>query len=177
MIEARELDIPAPSRYMTCDFDPLPYVFVGDEIFPLKTWLMRPYPGKLTKNNEFSNARWQMFHTPIRGKVENVENFVLACLSLQNYLRLIGNASYCRNGFTDSYDAVGNLQEGECRGLVSRNQGSAPINSVKGPRYSNQAIKMGNAIEDFVNTRCCFFYKKNVYKKMSLDNPKTLRKC
>ena len=23
----------------------LPYFLVGDEIFPLKTWLMRPYPG------------------------------------------------------------------------------------------------------------------------------------
>ena len=27
----------------------------------------------------------------------------------------------------------------------------------------------------FNNT--CFFYKKNFYKKMSLKNPKTLRKC
>ena len=40
MIEARELDIPAPSTYMKCDFDPLPYFLVGDEIFPLKTELM-----------------------------------------------------------------------------------------------------------------------------------------
>ena len=31
MIEARELDIT-----MTCDFNPLPYCYVGDEIFPLK---------------------------------------------------------------------------------------------------------------------------------------------
>ena len=54
MIEAREFDIPAPSTYMTCDFDPLPYFLVGDEILPLKTWVMRSYPGKLIKNNEFS---------------------------------------------------------------------------------------------------------------------------
>ena len=26
----------------------LPYFLVGDEIFPLKTWLMRPYPGTLS---------------------------------------------------------------------------------------------------------------------------------
>ena len=37
MTEARELDIPAPSTYMTCDFDPLHYFLVRDEIFPLKT--------------------------------------------------------------------------------------------------------------------------------------------
>ena len=53
-IGARELEISAPFTYMTCDFDPLPYFLVGDGIFPMKTWLMRPYPGKLTKNNEFS---------------------------------------------------------------------------------------------------------------------------
>ena len=55
------------------------------------------------------------------------------------------------NGFNDSYDATGNLQEGGCRGLISGNQGSVPKNRVKGSRYSNQSIKMRNAIEDFVN--------------------------
>ena len=33
-----ELDIPAPSTYMTCDFDSLTYFLVWDKIFPLKTW-------------------------------------------------------------------------------------------------------------------------------------------
>ena len=56
------------------------------------------------------------------------------------------------NGFTDLHDATGNLRQGEWRGLVSWNQGSMPINLVKGSRYSNEAIKMRNAIEDFVNS-------------------------
>ena len=71
---------------------------------------------------------------------------------MPNYLRLAHNASYCPNGFTDSYDATGNLQQGELRGLVSGNQGSVPINRVEGSCYSNQAIKMRNEIEDFVNS-------------------------
>ena len=25
----------------------LPYTLFGDDIFPLKTWLMKPYPGKI----------------------------------------------------------------------------------------------------------------------------------
>ena len=53
MIEAQELDIPAPSAYMTSDFDPLPYFLVGDQIF---TWLMRLYPGKLTKRQQIFNC-------------------------------------------------------------------------------------------------------------------------
>ena len=29
-----------------CKFFPLPYYLLGDETFPLKLWLLRPYPGK-----------------------------------------------------------------------------------------------------------------------------------
>ena len=42
MIEENRLDILPPSTYKSCDFDPLPYFFAGDEIFPSKAWLMRP---------------------------------------------------------------------------------------------------------------------------------------
>ena len=68
-----------------------------------------------------------MFYAPIRAKVENVENYVLACLSLHNYLRLTNNVSYCPNGFTDSYYATGNLKQEEWRSLVSGNQGSTNL--------------------------------------------------
>ena len=50
------------------------------------------------------------------------------------------------------YDASRNLQQGKWRGLVGGDQGSVPINLVKGYRYSNKAIKTRNAIEDFVNS-------------------------
>ena len=35
-------NIPQPESVEGCDFDPLPYFLVEDEIFPLKTWLMQP---------------------------------------------------------------------------------------------------------------------------------------
>ena len=38
-----ELDVPTPEASSGTI---LPYVLVSDEIFPLKTWLMKPYPGK-----------------------------------------------------------------------------------------------------------------------------------
>ena len=35
--------------------DPLPYFFLGDKIFPLKTSLMRPFPGLLDDSQKIFN--------------------------------------------------------------------------------------------------------------------------
>ena len=61
-IEGGGMNIPPPRHLEGCSFDPLPYYFVGDEIFPLKTWLMRPYPVQLSEEERilyyrFSRAR------------------------------------------------------------------------------------------------------------------------
>ena len=102
IVKENKLDIASPSAYKSCAYNPLPYFFVGDEIFPLKRWLMRPFPGKLTelqrsfdyrlsrKRRTIENAfgilaaRWRIFHTPMRANIENAENYTLACLALHN---------------------------------------------------------------------------------------------
>ena len=43
-----QMNLPDAEYLEGCNFDPLPYFLMGDEIFPLKTWLMRPIPGKLS---------------------------------------------------------------------------------------------------------------------------------
>ena len=49
------MNIPLPRSVEGCRFDPLPYYIVRDDIFPLKEWLMKPFPGtSLTSRNEFS---------------------------------------------------------------------------------------------------------------------------
>ena len=93
-----------------------------------------------------------IFYTQIRAKVEYVENFVLACLALHNYLRLTDNASYCPPGFTDSYDDTGNLQEGKWRTLAVGNEGMLPLSRVRGSRYSNDAVEMRNTLRRFLNS-------------------------
>ena len=114
---------------------------------------MRPYPGSLTLEQINFNYRLSR----ARRTIENafginmvsqymVENFVLACLDLNNYLRLIDNASYCPSGFIDSYDSTGNLREGKWRTLAIGNEGMLPINRVKGSRYSKNAIEMRNSL-------------------------------
>ena len=88
----------------------LPYALVGDEIFPLKPWLMKPYPGRnldesrrifnyrlsrarRTIENSFGilATRWRIHGRPIHANVENVEAMVKATACLQNYFQLTDN--------------------------------------------------------------------------------------
>ena len=111
----------------------LPFFLVGDEIFPLKKWLMRPYPGTdlACEENKIYNyrhsmvrrvienafgilsTRWRIFHKPIRATIKNVENYTLSCLALHNYLRQLNNALYKPVGFVDSKSKDGTIKEGE----------------------------------------------------------------
>ena len=75
--------------------------YLGDEIFPLKPWLLKPYPGvnlseePLVYNYRLSRcrriientfgilvARWRILSTSISSaEVKNIENYVLACIA------------------------------------------------------------------------------------------------
>ena len=39
----RKMNIPKPSNLGSFESGKLPYFFVGDEIFPLQEWLIKPY--------------------------------------------------------------------------------------------------------------------------------------
>ena len=43
-----QMNLPDAEYLEGCNFDPLPYFLIRDEIFPLRTWLMQPIPGKLS---------------------------------------------------------------------------------------------------------------------------------
>lgn len=83
----------------------MPYTMVGDAAFPLKTYLMRPFPGNRIPrwrkifNYRLSRARmvvecafgilasrWRIFHTRINMKPENAESVVTAACILHNFL-------------------------------------------------------------------------------------------
>ena len=134
MLEDNRLKVPIPEKLDGCKCEPLPYFLVGDEIFPLKLWLIRPYPGKgLTEEQRIYNYRhsrcrrvienafgilvacWRIFLTPIHATVENGEKYVLACLCLHNYLWKTKNTYYSPSGFIDSEDSSSSIQTGEWR--------------------------------------------------------------
>nr|XP_047146831.1 uncharacterized protein LOC124819355 [Hydra vulgaris] len=104
------------------EFDPkVPPILVGDDIFALKPWLMKPYPGKnLTVQQRVFNyrlsrarrtiensfgilaARWRIYRSPIKAKPLKVEHIIKATVCLHNYLRLTDGAHYIPTGFVDS---------------------------------------------------------------------------
>ena len=81
--EESSFDLPEPESLEGFPVGQLPYYLVGDDIFPLKLWLMQPYPGqlseekmvfsyrlyraRLTIENAFSIlvSRWRIFRGPI----------------------------------------------------------------------------------------------------------------
>ena len=95
LFEKGKMKLPQPESLPACSFEPLPFFLLGDEIFPLRTWLMRPYPGiHLSEEQSVYNyrhsrgrrvientfgilvARWRIFLTPIRASAENFEEYV-----------------------------------------------------------------------------------------------------
>ena len=75
----------------------LPFVLLGDDIFPLKPWLMKPFPGtKLDESQRIYNyrlsrarqtienafgilsANWRIFRRPIRASTDLVEKITKA---------------------------------------------------------------------------------------------------
>lgn len=94
---------------------------MGDEIFALKKYLMRPYPGLNADEDErvynyrnsrggrvtenafgILKSRWRIFQKPIRATVSNVEKYTMACLAPHIYLRPTENAFSTRSEFIDS---------------------------------------------------------------------------
>ena len=114
----RKMNIPEPSNLDGFEGGKLPYFLVGDEIFPLKEWLIKPYSKSVLTseikqifNYRQSGARraienafgilvstWCIFRQPIEASPEKVEKYTLAAIAQHNYLRQTDTASYTPSG-------------------------------------------------------------------------------
>lgn len=150
----------------------LAYVLVGDDIFPLKPWLMKPYPGKnlsefervfnyrlsrarRTIENAFGilSAKWRIFRRPIRGSLQLVNKIVQASVCLHNYLRLTENAAYIPAGFVDTEDNIGNIVPGGWRNEVEGDEGGfRQLNRVGGNRYTFESNNIRNNFKHYFNS-------------------------
>ena len=167
--ENNTLNIPPSELVRGTDLE-IPYFLVGDEIFPLKPWLMRPYPGKLPEPEKVYNyrqsrarrvienafgilrARWRIFSHPIKASVENTERYVMACLCLHNYLRQMENSLYTPQGFVDVEVGNGEIKDGEWRSQVQHDGCLQPFNPSKGGRRKILANELRENLKDFLNS-------------------------
>ncbi|XP_025264292.1 protein ALP1-like [Camponotus floridanus] len=105
LLETNALHIPPPRRLNNMDFD-FPYVLLGDEAFPLSTYMMRPYPRsrRLNINRKIFNyrlsrarrtvecafgilvARWRIYRQPIVARTSTAVKAVQATVILHNFI-------------------------------------------------------------------------------------------
>ncbi|PNF38452.1 hypothetical protein B7P43_G04032 [Cryptotermes secundus] len=102
----RNGSLPLPKDKQLPNFEQnSPFVFIGDEAFPLRTYLLRPYPGRRVQNNEaasyfnyrlsrdrmtvecafsISSAKFRIVLKSIETSVENAVHIVKAICILHN---------------------------------------------------------------------------------------------
>ena len=130
-------------------------LFVGDEAFPLKKNLMRPYPGRILVEKRkifsylLSRARrvienafgilislWRIFRQPIITKPAFAVRYTLAAIALHNFLRAMEPTIYCPPRLTDAEKADGSTVEEEWRAMESV---LTPITLPKQSKHSRNA--------------------------------------
>lgn len=166
-VESDILNIPKPQTIPFTGME-CPYVFVGDDAFPLKKYLMKPYPGRggteesviynyrlsrarRTSENAFGimTARFQVFKQPLRIAPKHVEDITLAAVALHNMLREKSKDTYSPPELLDRED-VGNgrLQQGQMH--QHANAAMEGLRAV-GRGHTNDAKEVRDTLKDYFN--------------------------
>ena len=164
----KTLKTPIPCNYG--NVQKLLFVLIGDDIFPQKSWLMKPFPGKglhehqrvynyrlsrarRTIENAFGilSVKWRIFRKPIKANVDLVDKITMASVCLHNYLRLTENATYTPAGFIDSENSTGNILPGDWRN-TGNDGGLNGIGRVGGNRYTVEASDARDAFKAYFNS-------------------------
>ena len=151
--------IPAPNP-LPFGRTKVPYVFVGDDAFALKTYMLKPYPQKnLTEekrvyNYHHSRARrisknlfgilankWRIFQQPLNLSPEKSTTITTCALVLHNFLRRNSRKVYTQPGLIDYIDENCELVPGSWRTDQANPLGvfSAAFPSQVGRKASNSA--------------------------------------
>lgn len=127
------LSIPAAKPLPGSDIE-APFMFLGDDAYPLRTDLMKPYSFRQMDhqqrvfNYRLSRARrvvengfgilanrWRVFLTTIMLNPDKVQKMALACVCLHNYLRKVRSDTYTPPALADSEDGDHRHVEGTWR--------------------------------------------------------------
>lgn len=158
-VDDSDLNLPDQSELPGTNIK-MPYFLVADETFPLKPFIMRPYPviknlpnNQKTFNRQLAHvqqaiensfgilaARWGILKTVTTAKSENLHKIVKAVTVLHNFnLKEMENGSdnlYCPAGFTDSPGMENGAWRGEIMplksvGRLGANRGCVALYSLR----------------------------------------------
>ena len=144
-----------------------PNFLVGDEAFPLRGYLMRPYPGKnlslcqrifnyrLSRSRRIIEnafgilvAKWRIFRQPIAAHPARVEVLVKACVALHNFLQTEQSTTYSPAGLVDFEDAAGKCTDGSWRAMEC--EGLTPISKSGSNNYTSHAKSIRDDLAEFL---------------------------
>ncbi|XP_014282671.1 uncharacterized protein [Halyomorpha halys] len=128
-IEQNTLSIPRNAPLPNTSTE-VPFVFVADEAFPLKTYLMRPYPQQSLDNSKriynyhlcqarkvvddafgILSQKFQIYNRKIRVAPHNVDYIILTTCILHNFIKKYDENSYNYEVYEDDEFPVGILEK------------------------------------------------------------------
>lgn len=184
LLERKQLHLPShtsfPNQRNVC----LPFTFIGDEAFPLKENLMKPYPNqRITHDEKIFNyricrarrvvenafgilaSRFRALQTKLNMDVQKTEIIVLACCALHNFLRR-RSPSYLTPSSVDFEDTTtGQLTEGEWRQCVRELLGLRQIRPDRAGREESLANVVRNTYKSFYNNEGSVAFQEQMINK------------
>lgn len=151
------INLPAPKELPNCNIK-LPFAFVGDEAFPLKTYVMRPYPRRniLEPKHKIFNYRLSR----ARRTIENTfgiwsSKFLILQQAQQFYLRKIESiilSTICLHNYIITKELTRNPEQQQYARITRENQYVAGREQRLGavPEQGNiAAIVQRNVLTDY----------------------------
>ena len=162
-IEHAEISLP-PTMPLPHGTKSIPFVFVADDAFPLKCYMMKPYP-RIGMNDErriynyrHSRARrisenlfgiianrWRIFRSAILLPPKTIETLLLATLCIHSFLRQSATKHvYCPQGLADRTTSNGDVVPGDWR----KNQPTDSLYSLQVPLTGHNATSDAKQVRE-----------------------------
>uniref|UniRef100_A0A1X7VJQ9 DDE Tnp4 domain-containing protein n=1 Tax=Amphimedon queenslandica TaxID=400682 RepID=A0A1X7VJQ9_AMPQE len=171
-LEMDSINLPDPTSLPGQSDLKAPYVFVGDDGFPLGTNLLQPFPrnNNITKDKSIFNYRlscacrtidntfgilaawFRIFKRPVNATPDHVVSYVKACVILHSFLRVHESPVFCPPGFTDTEDVEGNVLC-QWRQQTQDDAGNNNIASTKSNRGSWEAVSVRDTFMKYILKR------------------------
>lgn len=158
-----------PSKPLPGEQHLVPHFLLADDAFPLKTWLLKPYPGSgLTEAQKIYNyrlsrarrcienafgimaARWRIFRRPIEASLSTVDGIIKSACCLHNFLMSQPDCrQYCPPRFVDS-DSHGECHIGDYHSITVADDGLLNLNLPRGRMPKGDAVSVRQHLTNYL---------------------------